>query len=92
MDSCSCIVVLLASLIARGTHCNPKIDEGHIRQYADCGTIANTPLGRMVNTKEAETHYPWVIRIERYNQRKPPKPPDIFQRSECVGAIITERY
>ena len=100
MATCSWIMLLLAIVIARGIHCIidiTNIDEDHISQYPHCGTIVNTPLGRMVNTKEAETHYPWVIRIERLNERRPPHPPQPnqppeFHTFQCMGAILTQRY
>ena len=84
--------MLLAVLIVRGiSQPNPYVDADHLKQYPYCGTIANTLSGRMVNVNEAETHYPWVILIERRNERKPPNPPEpkLF---ECMGAILTQRY
>ena len=96
MALCSWIMMLLSILVSWGIHGTidiTNIDEDHIRQYPHCGTIAKTPSGRMVNTKEAETHYPWVIRIERLNERKPqPNQEPIFHSSQCMGTILTQRY
>ena len=94
MASCIWIMMLLANWIARGiSQPNPYIDADHLKKYPYCGTIANTLSGRMVNVKEAETHYPWVIRIERLNERRSPHPPQPpkFGTFQCMGAILTQR-
>ena len=96
MSTCSRVMLLLAIVIASGIHGRidiTNIDEDHISQYPHCGTIVNTPSGRMVNTKEAENHYPWVIRIERLNERRSPHPPQTpkFGTFQCMGAILTQR-
>ena len=66
-----------------------KVDPDHLRQYPKCGKVGQS-LGRMVNLKAADIHYPWVIRVVRLNVRKDPQ--TVWKKWTTGGAIITKRY
>ena len=54
--------------------------------------------GRIVNSGESQTWYPWVVYITRYNAIPPPKRDNDGKRwysvgrKTCGGGIITRRY
>ena len=82
------LAVCFYLVIGPGVQC-VRVDADHLRKYPKCGKLGQS-LGRMVNLKAADIHYPWVIRVVRLNVRKDPTA--VWKRFSTGGAIITKRY
>ena len=75
----------------RGATSNgPTIDEFHLKLFPNCGHLPNTPTSppkiaasRIINSKEAIVHYPWVVMVLQYYKGK--------KIGRCGGTIITSR-
>ena len=70
---------------------DPAIDQLHWTLYPYCGKIIKqqTTNGRLVNSKDAKQHYPWVVRIDRSNLRTSKEP--LETNSWCMGTVLSSR-
>ena len=70
------------------------IDDEHKQKNPECGYLPENPknpsaTSRISNAKEANRHYPWVIKVFRRNNLIP-KCKNAMQCDECGGSIITQ--
>ena len=68
-----------------------ELDQKHLSMYPYCGKLFgyewHDATSRVVNSKNSETQYPWVVLVERTKL-------NIFIRytvQSCGGTVITER-
>ena len=63
----------------------PAIDESHKKLFPDCGRLPKSKIAasRIINGKEANVHYPWVVQVFWYYKGK--------SVGSCGGTIITSR-
>ena len=74
----------------RGATLNgPAINEWHKKLFPNCGRLPDAKpsskiaTSRIINGKEANVHYPWVVLVLRYYKGK--------ILGSCGGTIITSR-
>ena len=70
---------------------DPATDKLHWSLYPYCGNIVKRQAAnsRIVNSKDAKQHYPWVVRIDRSNLRTNKQP--LETNSWCMGSVLTSR-
>ena len=70
---------------------DPAIDKLHWSLYPYCGKTVKqqNTNSRVVNSKDAKQHYPWVVRIDRSNLRTSKEP--LETNSLCMGTVLTSR-
>ena len=62
----------------------PAIDKEHQKKYPNCGLMPTKKASsRIMNSKEASVHYPWVVQVLRYWKGN--------NVDACGGTIITKR-
>ena len=61
----------------------PAIDKFHGKLFPECGHLPKIATSRIVNGKEANVHYPWVVMVLRYYKG--------MNIGLCGGSIITKR-
>ena len=61
----------------------PAIDKEHLKRFPNCGKMPRMSSSRIINSKEAEVHYPWVVQVRRYWKGN--------KIRVCGGSIITKR-
>ena len=70
---------------------NSNIDINHLKLYPYCGSMngaeQSTASGRISNTKAAEIHYRWVVKVVRSNMNTQGN----LDETTCTGSIITDR-
>ena len=74
--------------IQRATSNGPAIDESHEKLFPYCGRLPKIPASRIMNGKEANVHYPWVVMVLRYYKGR-----KVGGKvgGTCGGTIITSR-
>ena len=73
-------------IIVRGATLNgPAIDESHRKLFPNCGRLPTSKIAasRIINSKEANVHYPWVVQVFWYYKGE--------KVGSCGGTIITSR-
>ena len=59
------------------------IDREHLKRFPNCGKMPQMSSSRIINSKEAKVHYPWVVQVRRYWKGN--------KIRVCGGTIITKR-
>ena len=59
------------------------IDKEHLKRFPNCGKMPQMSSSRIINSKEAKVHYPWVVQVRRYWKGN--------KIRVCGGTIITKR-
>ena len=80
------VLFINTTKFVRGATLNgPAIDESHKKLFPDCGRLPTSKIAaaRIINGKEANAHYPWVVQVFRYYKGK--------RQGRCGGTIITIR-
>ena len=69
--------------IHENSNLGPAIDKEHLKRFPNCGKMPQMSSSRIINSKEAKVHYPWVVQVRRYWKGNKIK--------ACGGSIITKR-
>ena len=85
-------MMLLTHSFTLSLAANVEIDQNHLSMYPYCGRKAKSDQatgssGRVVNSRDAQTEYPWVVFVERINMRKSTDQGTL----QFVGSVITDR-
>ena len=84
-------VALMVHSITHYVIANTEIDQDHLELYPFCGRFPNnddvSTSSRVVNSRESDKTYPWVVGITRENLNKNME----MVQSICGGSVITSR-
>ena len=89
LRAASIIVIALPRLDAED-----DIDQDHLKLYPYCGKLygyasdaSNDVKSRIVNSRDSQTQYPWVVFVLAVRKRKDFS----WKTSQCSGTVITEK-
>ena len=81
------LVLNTMTSILGATSNGPAIDKFHEKLFPNCGRLPMIAASRIINSKEASVHYPWVVMVLRYF-----KGIKVGRKAGlCGGTIITSR-
>ena len=84
-----CILVIITQ--SQQSDVENDIDQDHLKLYPYCGKLfgyaSNAVKSRVVNSKDSQTQYPWVVLL--YIKRR--KKDYTWEEEECSGTVITEK-
>ena len=82
--------IIIGSCVSPSTQSNDQIDKEHLKLYPYCGKMfghdQKSTSSRVVNSKESEKYYPWVVLVVRKRRNKIFLEDDKHER--CSGTVI----
>ena len=86
------LMVVMVHFVTNYAIANTEIDQRHLKLYPFCGRFPNSDdvfaSSRVVNSRDSDKTYPWVVGITRRNINKNMQ----MEMSTCSGSVITSRY
>ena len=80
--------IIIGGCISLSTQSNGKIDAEHLKIYPYCGKMfghdQKATSSRVVNSKESQKQYPWVVYVSRKRKNKM----DQDDIGVCSGTVI----